>query len=167
MTTAIRFIAFQAVWFGSVLGAANNRFWIGPLLAGFWLILSAATSPSYLREIRLAAAAAFIGLVADSLLIAGDAFHPSGYLKSFFSPLWMIGLWINLATTLNYFFSWLKGKTLLAACLGAMGGPAAYYAGFQLGAAQIPFSLPYSLTMIAAVWAVAMPLLVTLSEKIR
>ena len=28
----VNFIVFQACWFGSVLGAANNLGWLGPLL---------------------------------------------------------------------------------------------------------------------------------------
>jgi hypothetical protein len=79
----------------------------------------------------------------------------------------MIGLWLNFSTSLNSLFTWLKQRLILSAILGLIGGPVAYYSGASLGAASISQPLPGNMALIGIAWAVSMPLLVWLSEKIH
>ena len=168
MNKIIVFAGFQAVWFVSVLGAANESYLIGPVAAICWLLMYAWKSAALKREITLAILAGAVGFLVDTALIWLEAFVPkgvSGFLR--LSPAWMIGLWLNFSTSLNSLFSWLKHRRILSALLGLIGGPAAYYSGASLGAASISQPLPENIALIGIVWAVSMPLLVWLSERIR
>jgi hypothetical protein len=49
---------------------------------------------------------------------------------------------------------------------GAIGGPAAFYAGERLGAVQFHPTEGLSLTVLAVVWAILMPLLLHLADTL-
>ena len=158
------FIAFQAAWFAAVLGAAHGMPWLGVVAVPAALALHLALSPDWRPELLLALAAAGTGFVFDSILIAAGMFSPVPYiLPSPFSSLWMVMLWVNLATTLNVSMGWLSGRYALAAVFGAIGGPLAYYSGAKLGAMT---RLPDvgGLAGIGIAWAIAMPLLYRMSK---
>lgn len=76
----------------------------------------------------------------------------------------MVALWVNFATTLHTSLRWLLGRHALAALLGALGGPASYYAGARLGALTFPADPTVSLIVLALVWSVAMLLLLKLAK---
>lgn len=108
--------------------------------------------------------AATIGYLFDSLqVLIGVMAFPVHVALGWPSPIWMIALWINLAATLNLSLKWLQGKLLLAAILGAIGGPATYYAGSRLGAVEL-FG-PVSLLALSLQWVIAMPLLVYFAQR--
>jgi membrane protein implicated in regulation of membrane protease activity len=65
---------------------------------------------------------------------------------------------------LNSALYWLAGRPLLAAALGAVGGPLAYFGGVGLGALAFPGGLAWALALIAVEWAIAMPLLLGLNR---
>jgi hypothetical protein len=71
----------------------------------------------------------------------------------------MVSLWMLFATTLHTSLSWLTGRPLVAVLLGAIGGPASYYAGAQLGALTLHANLGFSLIAIALAWGGVMPIL--------
>jgi len=76
-----------------------------------------------------------------------------------------VTMWMLFGTTLNLSMGWLKGRPMLAAVFGAIGGPASYIAGQKLGG--IIF-LDYfaAVLALAIVWAIAMPFLLALSTKL-
>jgi hypothetical protein len=166
MHKIINFSAFQTAWFAAVLGAANGMPWLGVIAVPLALGLHLAMSPSWRQELLLALCAAIMGFIIDSVLIALGAFSPVPFLfPSPFSSLWMVMLWVNLATTMNVTLSWLHGRYALCAVFGAVGGPMAYYSGARLGAMT---NLPplMSLFVIGLAWAVALPLLYRMSKTI-
>ena len=61
--------------------------------------------------------------------------------------------------------SWLKGRFVLAAVLGAITGPLSYLAGVKLGAAQWGDETQ-ALVLIGIIYAFAMPLLFWWAEKV-
>jgi hypothetical protein len=75
----------------------------------------------------------------------------------------MVCLWLNFAATLNVSMAWLRGRFLLAALFGAIGGPLAYYSGAKLGATE---ALPTStgMLLLAIGWGIMTPLLVWLAR---
>jgi hypothetical protein len=73
-------------------------------------------------------------------------------------------MWALFATTLNVSMTWMKGRYLLAALVGLIGGPLAYYAGHKLGAVNFSNTM-MTLTVVGAGWFFIMPLLVYFSEK--
>ncbi len=163
----INFIVFQAAWFAAVLGAANGMPWLGVIAVPLALALHLALSPDWRPELLLALVAAGTGFVFDSVLVAAGSFSPIPYVfPAPFSSLWMVMLWVNLATTMNVSMGWLRGRYVLGLVFGAIGGPLAYYSGAKLGAmTRLPD--PRGLLGIGIAWAIAFPLLLAVNERLQ
>ena len=160
----INFIVFQAAWFAAVLGAAHGMPWLGVVAVPLALALHLALSPVWRPELLLALVAAATGFVFDSILVASGSFSPIPYVFPVpFSSLWMVMLWVNLATTMNVSMGWLSGRYALAAVFGAIGGPLAYYSGAKLGA-MTAMPGPTGFAAIGIAWAIAMPLLYRIAK---
>jgi hypothetical protein len=158
--TLINVAAFQMCWFAAVLGAAAGIPLLGPAFAALWLPLHiVATKSSALVELKLIVAAGVLGYALDSALVLGGclSFPPQAEFGTP-STLWMVSLWLGFAATLRHALGWLRGRYAVAALLGALFGPLAYWGGSKLGA--IVLSEPgVSLTAVSAEWLIAMPLL--------
>ena len=167
MRKFINFIAFQAAWFAAVLGAAHGMPWLGVIAVPLTLALHLALSPTWRPELLLALAAAGTGFVFDSILVASGSFAPIPCVfPAPLSSLWMVMLWVNLATTLNVSMAWLRGRYMLGTVFGAIGGPLAYYSGAKLGAMT---AMPDrgGLATIGIAWAIAFPLLLVVNERLQ
>lgn len=155
---------FQAAWFAAVLGAARGLLWLGPLAMIPTLALHLALQENRRAEAKLLLSSSLLGFLFDTTLVAAGIFTPLQHLFPHpFSPPWMICLWLNFAATLNVSMAWLRGRYLLAALFGAVGGPLAYYSGARLGATE---ALPTTVGMLllAIGWGIMTPLLVWLAR---
>lgn len=158
---------FQAAWFAAVLGAAYERAWLGPVILLPVLAVNLVMAADRRGELQLWAAAAVLGLLFDTALVAAGVFAPRReFFPHPFSPPWMIGLWLNFAATLNQSLGWLHGRPLLAALFGAVGGPLAYYGGARLGATETIPGME-GLAILAIGWGVITPLLFKLAKTLR
>ena len=131
----------------------------GAAAASFW-----ARAVIFLATLLLAAG--LLGLIFDTAFVAGGVFTPLQHLfPRPISPPWMICLWLNFAATLNVSMAWLRGRYLLAALFGAIGGPLAYYSGAKLGAIG---ALPTTtgMLLLAIGWGIMTPLLVWLARAL-
>jgi len=158
---------FQGAWFAAVLGAANGMAWLGPAAVAVRLAVHLFWTDDRRGELRLALAAGLLGLLFDTGMVAAGVFAPLHHLAPHpISPPWMVALWLNFAAALNGPLAWLRGRDLLGALFGALGGPLAYYAGATLGATE---GLPSGsgLLALAAGWAIMVPLLVRLAQRLR
>ncbi len=161
----INFLAFQVGWFASVLSAAHGMPWIGGCVVGAVIALHLWSARAPRRELTLILLAALIGLVWDSAMMrAGWLSYSSGVLVPGFAPYWIVAMWMLFATTLNVALRWLHGRYALAAALGAVAGPLAYYGGQELGGVRLE-DLQWALTALATGWAVATPALVWLAIR--
>lgn len=154
MTFIVNVVLFQIGWFACVLGASYGLPWIGALalvaIVG-WHLLRAAQPK---KELALIAAAALLGAMLDTLLVqAGWVRFDTGVLIEGTTAYWMAALWAIFATTLNVSLRSLRPHPWLSALLGAIGGPAAYYAGVRLGALEFT-ETGAALAAIAIGWAV-------------
>ncbi|MGB5719949.1 MAG: DUF2878 domain-containing protein [Woeseiaceae bacterium] len=165
MPALINFAAFQIGWFSSVIGAAKQMPWLGPiaLLVVLAIHLRQARRPE--AELTLIVACGLVGMFFDSILVAFNwVSYPSGQFSEFLAPYWIVTMWMLFGTTLNLSMGWLKGRPLLAALFGAIGGPASYIAGQKLGG--IVFVDYYAALIALAIgWAVFMPLLLIVAER--
>ena len=160
-------ILFQAGWFAVVLGAAHGYVREGALAAVLIVAWHVARSARPAREAGLAAAAAALGFVFESLLVqSGWVRFDAGVVIDGAAPYWMVALWALFATTLNGSLRLLQARPWLAALFGAVGGPLAYYAGARLGALELVQPLAM-LAALAAGWALATPLLASLARRLR
>ncbi len=159
-------VAFQVAWLATAFSvpAGHPSIGIAGCLAAFavGLILSG-DRPGLLL---LAASLGLFGLVAESLLRAAGlvSFAAPGPLPVL-APLWIITLWGAFAAIVEPAFSLLRGRSWLAALIGAVFAPLSYLAAERAGALTVgEGEVRYlSLSAIAIVWAIALPGAVRLS----
>jgi hypothetical protein len=164
----VNLVAFQVGWFSVVLGAAHGQAWLGPAVVFGLVVLHVILSEPRRPEVFLVLSAIAAGLVLDSLLVVLGAFSPNRLLLPFpLTTLWMLALWANFATTLNVSLKKLQEHIYVAAVLGAVFGPLAYYSGARLGAARIHEPITVSVLLIAVTWAIATPALLRLARRLQ
>ena len=160
------FAAFEIAWLSSVIGAAEQMPWLGPVAALIVLTLHFRAARKPFEEILLVLICALIGASFDSILVtAGWVTYEAGLFSEYLAPYWIITMWMLFATTLNVSMRWLRGKPWLAALLGFYGGPASYLAGEALGGIVLVDKFA-ALAALAIGWAVIMPALMWLSENL-
>ena len=163
----INVILFQAAWFTAVLGAARGNDWYGPLAVALVLSVHFVLTDDRRGELTLMLVAGTIGFFFDTALSAAGIVTPRGHILPHpLSQPWMISLWPNFAATLNVSLEWLKGRYLLAAIFGAVGGAGSYYGGARLGAT---LALPDvdGLIILAVSWGILTPFLVWLAKRFQ
>ncbi len=162
--TAANFVGFQVGWIVAVVGAANGYPYLGPVYAVAWLAIHFRYfCDDREQELVVVAAAVFLGLVFDSLgVFAGLLDFPSHARD--FTTLWMLSLWAMFAATLRHSMAWLRDRYLLAAVLGGIFGPFAYWAGARLSAIELTWQ-PVSLLWVMVVWVLALPLLTLIATR--
>ena len=130
----LNIIAFQIGWFACVLGGAHGWPWLGVLATAVVIALHLYRAARPRMEAMLIVLSGLLGFVADSLLTGlGLLRFPSGQFHPQFAPYWMVAMWMLFATTFNVSLRWLKPRLGLAALLGMIAGPLAYYGGAKLG----------------------------------
>jgi hypothetical protein len=161
----------QICWWVCILGAASGRPWLGPAAVSAFVALHlwrAVPSAARGRELRLLASAAVLGYASDSVLVLGGVLSfPAQAALGWPSTVWMVALWVGLAATLRSSMSWLQGRPLVSAVVGALSGPLAYAAGERLGAASLGPTPAVALSIVGIEWAIAMPLLAWMAKRDR
>ena len=162
---ASNFVLFQIGWFACVLSAAEHWPWFGVLVTTAVVVAHVLRAPMPTAELELVLLSLGLGLVFDSLLVwQGWLQYSSGIVFSNVAPYWIVALWGLFATLLNVSLRWMRGRWFIAVVFGALGGPAAYYGGFRLGALEFG-NMPTGLLALAIGWAVLTPLLLALSAR--
>lgn len=165
MPLILNFVVFQVTWYLSLKGAAIGRPWIGVVAVIVFLALEMFFGKRPGADARIAALAAASGIVFDTLLINfGLLAYASPVPFSWAAPYWIPAMWANFGLTLNSSLGWLQGRPVLAAALGAVGGPLAYVAGVRIGAATLTAPAPMVYGAIAVIWGVATPALLRLAR---
>ena len=157
-------LGFQAVWFASVIGAANGLPWAGPLAIAAYAAVHFRWTPDRRGDLRMLAIALAMGIVADSLLAAsGVLAFASPWPWTFAAPVWILAMWAGFALTLNHSMGFLRDRWMAAAAFGAAGGPLAYWGAARgFDAVDFGLGLPVALVALAVTWGVAMPALYAL-----
>jgi hypothetical protein len=165
-TVFANILLFHTAWLGGVLGAAHGRPWLGPAATLGVVAWHLAKAPRARPEALLLVIAFVIGAAFESLLVLGGWLRfESGSIADATAPLWVIALWAAFATTLNVSLRLLHRRQAVAALLGAVAAPLAYYSGSRLGAVEF-VNVGTALLVIAAGWVVLMPALVSLAERL-
>ena len=166
MRKLINFVLFQLGWFACILGAAYGYVSWAVLFCLAVAAFHLWQSSEPMQEGVLLLKILVLGIAADTLLLqTGSLIFESNGLLPALSPIWMWSLWVILGCTLNESMSWLKGRFVLAAVLGAITGPLSYLAGVKLGAAQWGDEMQ-ALVLIGIIWAISMPLLFWWAGKV-
>ncbi|WP_083331013.1 DUF2878 domain-containing protein [Halofilum ochraceum] len=160
-------VSINIGWFTCVLGAANGYIWLGPLVVAVLVAIHLKLIPARRRELATLAAAALFGYAIDSAMVLAGVFDfPAQARVGAPSTVWMVALWVNFAMALNVALHWLQRSYLLAALLGAVGGPMAYFSGTQFGGLLAPEGVAVLIGAVAVQWAIATPLVVAGAARI-
>ncbi len=166
MNLLINVGAFKLGWLSSVVGGAQQLPWLGPVVVFVAVALHLARAQRPRSELMLILSCGLIGAVFDSILVAaGWVTFPSGMFSDVMAPYWIVTMWMLFGTTINLSMRWMRGRPLLASAFGFLGGPLAYLAGHKIGGIQF-VDQPAALAMLAIGWAVMMPLLVRIGERL-
>lgn len=156
MNPVLNITLYQAIWFACVLGGKAGA--LGSLVP---IALHLGLSPRRWADLQMMGILLTAGLVIDgSLQLTGFFRFTDPALPI---PLWLAVIWLALATLPHHSLAWMKGRPLLGAALGAIGGPLAYWAGVRLGAAAFSWPLLPSLLLLAVIWALLWPAVMLLA----
>ena len=158
MRALASFVWLQVGWFACVLGPLRGVPWLGPAVVLVGLALHVARQEGRRRELVVLAGAAAVGFAVDTALLRTGAIAIGG---ASVSPLWLVALWPNFAATTGRDGSLqaLARRPVLAALVGAVGGPAAYAGGARLGAIALGASTAAALAAVAVAWTLFVPAL--------
>lgn len=154
-------ILFQVGWFACLLFSEELAIVITLLILVFhqWLMRPR------MGEWLLVAVVGSTGLVCDSLLaVLGVLQFQSSNIG--FIPVWLLCLWLLLATLLRHSLSWLQSRPLMAAMLASIAGPSSYFAGARLAGASLAEPHYLTLLVLGVYWALLMPLLFWFSRRL-
>jgi hypothetical protein len=168
MKSAVQFVAFQILWFVAVSGAARGHAWLGFVAFVPYIVLHVTLVPpaERQRELTFVLLAGALGTVLDSALKAlAITNYPSSVVAwpSVIVPPFITILWMAFATLPRFSMHWLRARPVLAALLGALGGPASYAAGVRLGATAVGPEPALTWGVLALEYAIVMPLLLRLA----
>lgn len=166
MNLLINVAAFKLGWLSSVFGGAQQLPWLGPVVVLIVVGLHLARAQRPGSELMLILSCGLIGAVFDSALVAaGWVTFPSGMFSDMMAPYWIVTMWMLFGTTINMSMRWMRGRPLLASAFGFVGGPLAYIAGHKIGGIVF-VDQTAAIAMLAIGWAVIMPLLIQLGERL-
>jgi hypothetical protein len=164
----INCVLFQITWFSCVVGAAQGYPWLGPVVfIPILLIHVYAAGERRWMELTLIVIAGLLGTLIDSLYVMTGLLHyAASPPEAWLAPPWIGVMWMAFAMTFNESLVWLRRHYLAALILGAVGGPLAYWAGAGLGGLQWLRPPATAYAVLACVWALALPLLFWINEKL-
>jgi len=119
----------------------------------------------HLAEASLLLRVVILGWLVDTALFSANILTSDG--EAIFPPLWLSCLWLLFATTLNHCFVWFQQHKIVAMMVGAIAGPSSYYAGCQLSAIAMGEPPLTSLLIIALVWAVIFPVVLSWASRLN
>ncbi|MEO5596565.1 MAG: DUF2878 domain-containing protein [Lysobacteraceae bacterium] len=162
-------IGYQLVWFGAIASAAMGYRFVGAILGLAFVALVLRFGGKARQDAWLLLPALLIGFTVDGLWAGlGWIDYHASWPSSQFAPMWILGIWIAFAMTLNHSLAFLREHLAFASMVGAIGGPLAYL-GAANGFHAIEFTAPLPLVLcgLGVVWAVMVPILVLLAERHR
>jgi hypothetical protein len=155
---------YEVGWLCCVLGASWGYPVTGGLLALALVGIHLWLASSRQSEILLILSSCLLGVIVDSSQQALGLFtFKTDSSWPLWLPLWVFVIWAQFATLFHYALYWLKGRYLVAALFGLIGGPLAYWGGIRLGAASFGENPTVTIIVLALVWAAIIPTLVRLS----
>ncbi len=165
---ALNLVLYKVGWFAGVTTAAAGYPVLGMMVIGALIMTHGWLSTSWRGELRLVLACGALGLLVDSLqTTAGVLNFPASQSAGWLAPAWIVMMWMQMGTTLRYCLRFLQGRYLLAAVLGAVGGPLSFAAGERMGAVMLHPNPWVAMGSLAATWVLAMPFMTWLASRDR
>lgn len=151
---------YQSIWFLAVLGGSATVSIIGMLL--IWHV---ARSTNRVAELIIIVGCGGCGYLADSVISALGIYRfPAG--SALPAPLWLLGLWLGFAGSLQHSLAYLTDRPLLLVIFGAVGAPFSYLAAARFGAVDFPYGNVATLTLVSLTWVTLLPLFCLLCRRV-
>ncbi|MDX2132695.1 MAG: DUF2878 domain-containing protein [Planctomycetota bacterium] len=164
LAIVLNVVAYDALWAVAIVGATRSWWWAGPLL----IVVSAAgqlvLSPSPGREALVILAGSLVGVGLDYAALRMGLLSFDGGAGAF--VLVFFALWVNFGTTLRPSLSWMWRRPVLAAGLGAVGGPLAYWVGSRIGAIGLGERMWMTLAWVGVQYGVVLPIWMRLARGV-
>lgn len=163
----VNFVLLHGLWPACVLGAARDMMWMAVAYFAAYAALELARSHVRGREVTLMGAMGIAGTLSDTFYLQfGVISFAMPFPSADLAPAWITMLWMGLALSMTRCLGWLRGRYLLASVLGALASPVSYYMGCSLGAGELGQPTWASLLVLAAGWAVMMPLSAWMASRL-
>jgi hypothetical protein len=163
MQRLINAVLFQLVWFVCLLAGS-----VWALVAtAAYLLLHDRYFMHTRREWRLLGVFLALGIMIDGALFQLGLFSFGANVTSqnSFPPLWLLCLWVSVATLFAHSLAFLRSRYLLASTMGSIGPTLSYFAGANLAGITLADPLWLSLLVVACVWSIVLPFGLFLAEK--
>jgi hypothetical protein len=166
MMKLLNALGFQAGWWACITSVARGLEVEAIVFCLCLIGVHLRFSKSTRLEVKIGLVALLLGILLDSGLQYFSVIDFYGWALGPLSPFWIWTLWVMFALTLNSSLAFLKKQSLIiSACLGLIFGPMTYYAGAELGAADLDASISHFLSLGVA-WMLAMPLMVFIAQQL-
>lgn len=156
MAIVVNLFAYDVCWVALMLGAGRGWWWGAVALAAVSVGGQLWASPVRRRETLVVLGGALVGVASDAVGVWAGVFAYAGGSAVEF---WIVfyALWANFGTVLRPTLSWMWERLWLAALLGAVGGPLAYWGGSKLGAIELGENVAFSLAWVGVQYAALTP----------
>lgn len=156
-------ILFQIVWFICVLAGSV---W-GLVATGCYLLIHDRYFMHSRKEWRLLVLFLGLGVLIDGTLFQLGLFSMFGEPANggVLPPIWLLCLWVSVGTLFAHSLSMLRSRYLLIALMGMVGPPLSYIAGAKLSGITLADPMLMTLSVVAIIWALILPLGMWLGEK--
>lgn len=158
-------VAYEVVWLITIVGAGHGLVWPGIAAVGLFACWRLTASPCRSIELKLIAVAVPLAIALEGFWVTAGVIAYAAPWPLPTAPAWLIALWVAFALTLIPLFGYLHGRPVLAALLGAVGGPLAYLGGARAHALQLPTPAWRGVLALSLGWALAMSTLTSLAGR--
>lgn len=159
---------FQVYWFVLVWSAGKTVSMALALLCVFLSLLQLVLlARPLLPSLKYLAIGVLAGVVMDSVLTYVGVHNPARVLlPTPIAPVWLIGLWVAFVVYTRTGLDGLRGRFLLPAAAGFVGGPLAWLGGARMGACEVSHPL-FGYGVMAVCWAILCVALFQLSDVLQ
>lgn len=163
---ALNLLLYKIGWTTGVLSASAGHPGVGMAIILALITAHCLLVPEWRGELVLILQCGALGLVVDSVQTAtGILTFPPEQSPGWIAPAWIVAMWMQMGTTLRFCLRFLQGRYLMAAALGAVGGPFSFFAGERMGAVVLHSNPIIAAASLGLVWVVVMPLMTWMASR--
>ena len=161
-------IGFYLCWWLSIYGASIEYYYLGPISVILFLLVHFYKISYHKYEFYFLLICFLIGFCIDTFFLRYQIIDYEGYMPQNYnvSPLWVSFLWVCFGATIYHSFKWVKTRYTLMSILSAISGPIIYLSAAKIGVVTILQNSNLYIVIVSITWAVFIPLLVFISDKL-